>query len=356
MSPHLVFVTQLVDPHDAVLGSSWRLVKGLAAVFERVTVVGNEVRGVPTLPGDVSVISLGKEKGAGSIARGLRYERALAGVRNADALLAHMCPDYLTAAAPIAKFKRMQTLLWFAHPRDSRRLRLADMMADAVLTSLPGAYPRPGPKVRAIGQAIDVDAIAPEPSAPRAGELRLLALGRTSDSKRFDVAIAGVAKARELGADARLRIVGPATTSHEERVRAALREQIVRSGLEERVTIEGGVAPEQVPHLIAHAHALINTTVDGSADKTVFEAMAAGRPAIVSNPVFRDLLNGLPIELRFTAGDAGSLGARIAAFAAAQVDLEVLGPELRSRVVSGHSLSHWADAVRDMVDELRRQG
>jgi glycosyltransferase involved in cell wall biosynthesis len=170
------------------------------------------------------------------------------------------------------------------------------------------------------------------------------------------VAIAGVAKARELGADARLRIVGPATTPHEERVRAALSEQIVRSGLDERVTIEGGVAPDLVPNLIADAHVLINTTVDGSADKTVFEAMAAGRPAIVSNPVFGSLLDTLPIELRFTAGDAGSLGARIASFASAQIDRELLALELRSRVVSGHSLSHWAMAVRDTVDELRRRG
>ena len=350
----LIFVTQLMDPDDPVLGATAGMVEALCDRFERVVVIANEVRRAPE---GIEVVSLGKEHGRGTVARGLAYQRVLARVfrrDRPDALLAHMCPVYLTAAAPRAKLARVPTILWFAHPRDSWALRTAERFSEVVLTSMPGSYPRPGPKVRVIGQAVDLDRFPMAAHAPRADDIvRLVALGRTSDSKRYDLAIGGVAAARAAGAEIRLRIVGPSTNAREQAERVRLADRIGALGLSEAVTLQDGVPAAQVPDLLASSDALLSTTVDGSGDKAVFEAMASGRPVITSNPVFADLLGSLPLSLTFPTADVPALGACLAAFAAADAAAVTdTGTRLAARVAQGHSRAHWADAVHDVVDRL----
>ncbi len=353
----LVFATQLWDPDDPVLGFTPGLVDALAAPFDRVVVVANEVRGTPSdLPRNVQVVSLGKERGAGRWTRGARFEAVfwrIARRERPDAILAHMCPEYLVLAAPIARLSRIPTLLWFAHPSDGPKLARADGLADAVLTSVPGAYPRPGPKVRAIGQAIDLDAFGFTPAPVRsAGDpFELLALGRTSDSKRYDLALCGVAAARERGVNARLRIVGPSGTDRERRIRADLRELAGRLRLGEAASVEDGVPHRAVPGLLGAADALLNTTVDGSGDKTVLEAMAVGRATLVTNLAFGELLGGT--GLLVPGGDADALAAAIEVLAtSAEEQRESLGRDLRARVERGHSIEHWAAAVAAVVEEV----
>jgi glycosyltransferase involved in cell wall biosynthesis len=350
----LIFVTQLIDPEDALLGSVPGMVEALGERFERVVVIANETRSVPE---GMEVVSLGKERGRGRCVRGGAYEHALMSLLRSsrfDGLLAHMCPVYLTAAAPLTTVAHVPRLLWYTHPRDSRTLRTAEHLADVVLTALPATYPRSSARVRPIGHAVDVDRFAHvAPATRRDGPLRLLALGRTSDSKAYGVAIDGVGRAHAQGVDVRLRIVGPATTAAELDERARLEARIRLSGLAGAVTIEPGVPSSEVPGLLEGCDALLSTTIDGSGDKAVFEAMAARRPAIVSNPAFAELLAGTRLGLTFPTDDATALGERLAAIAAADpTAFAESGALLHDRVREGHSRVHWAAAVHDVVDEL----
>ena len=350
----LILVTQLMDRDDPVLGSVAGMVEALSERFEKVVVIANEVRRGSE---DVEVVSLGKEHGRGRAARAFAYQGALARLLRRDrpdALLAHMCPVYLIAAAPLTRTLRVKTVLWFAHPQDSVKLRTAERLSDIVLTSMAGSYPRPGTKVRAIGQAVDLDRFPLTAPSPRAvGVSRLVAIGRTSDSKRYDLAIEGVAAARSCGADVTLRIVGPATNAHERAERIRLAGRIGALGLTEAVTLEDGVPASQVPGLLAESDALLSTTIDGSGDKAVFEAMAVGRPVVTSNPVFADLLADVPLTLMFPTGDVQALGSRLTALARAEpAAVADTGAVLAARVARGHSRAHWADAVHDVVDRL----
>jgi glycosyltransferase involved in cell wall biosynthesis len=359
----LIFVTQKVDERDPVLGFAPRLVRALAERVDAVTVIANEVGDRPASFGsNVEVVSLGKERGAGRFERAVRFERAMleAARRGADAVLAHMCPEYVNLAAPVAKAHGMPTLLWFAHPARSTQLRVADRLADAVLTSLPGAYPLDSAKVHVIGQATDVEGLAPCPSLRRRRALRVVAIGRTSPSKGFDVVIRAVARCMERGTDLAVRIVGPSTTPAERHHRAQLERLIGERGLDGRVTIEPGVAPSEVRGIVCASDVLVNAMVAGSGDKVVFEAAALGRPVIVSNPAFRTLLRDLPLELTFAERDADALADRLRALAAANAaTIRAVTNALRTRVIAEHSLDHWADAVVGVVHQLlasRRAG
>jgi colanic acid/amylovoran biosynthesis glycosyltransferase len=255
-----------------------------------------------------------------------------------------MCPAYLVAAEPAATARRMRTLLWFAHPSVTRTLAAAERLADAVLTSLPGSYPRSSSKVRVIGQAIDTGALAFAPRPLQPARVRLVAIGRTSPAKGFDVAIRAVAILREEGMDATLQIVGPSTTADEQRHREELVALASRLGVSEDVGIEQGVPPDAVADLIRGSDIVVNAMVAGSGDKVVFEALALGRPVLVSNPSFAHLLANPSVELRFAPGDARVLADRIAGLSRAG-DLMPALVSLRGRVEREHSLAHWADSV-----------
>jgi glycosyltransferase involved in cell wall biosynthesis len=265
-----------------------------------------------------------------------------------------MCPVYLNLAAPVTKSLGVRTILWYAHPARSAGLRLAERLADVVLTSLPGAYPGRTREVLAIGQAIDVEAFPyAEPRLPD-GSLRLLALGRTSPSKGYPVAIRGIARACERGPDVRLRIVGPATTAAERRHREELLRLIDELGLQEAIALESGVHRGDARDLLQWCDALVNTTIPGSGDKVVFEAMATGRPVLVSNPAFAPALRDLPLPLQFSDGNGEGMADRIVDLMLTDTDVrQEIGRELRRRVEEGHSLAHWTDRVIQLVTEGR---
>lgn len=361
MSPravrHVVFVTQVVDQTNPTLGFVTGWIRALAAQADRVTAIGNEVRGRVDLGSNVEVVSLGKEREAGRLRRGAALERVVwdAGRAPGTVLLAHMCPIYLDLSAPVAWIRRTPTMLWFAHPEVTPALKVAEPLTDAILTSLPGAYPRPGPKVHVIGQAIDTEALTfDEGTGRHGGVLRLVALGRTSPSKGFDRVIRGVANARGRGIDVRLRIVGPSTTDAERSHLVELSRLIERESLEDVVGLEPGVDPAGIAEVLRDADGLVNAMVAGSGDKVVFEAMAIGRVPIVSNPAFRELLQDLPLPVMFDRDDEQALADRIAGLAAAPAEVvDRTRRELRRRVERGHSLTGWAERVLSIAAQLR---
>ncbi len=343
----LIFVTQVLDPTDSVLGFVPTYLAPLSRRVERLVVIANEVRSVPE-DLNAEVISLGKEQGHSRYRRFLRYEAVLSRLareRGQKSLVAHMCPVYLTLAAPIMRAAKVPILLWFAAPMDTRTLRVAERLADAVLTTAPGSYPRASRKVRCIGQGIDMTTF---PYAPPEGGpgLNLVALGRTSSDKRFPMIIEALRRVRNHGVPATLRIVGPATTDAERRHRADLDAMIADPALTGAVSLHAGIEHACVPRLLSRSSALVNATADGSADKTVFEAAACGRPVLAASRAFDGLLEGLPLDLRFAPDDLDGLTERIVGLArASNAELALISSELRSRVEREHSNDHWADQV-----------
>ena len=352
----LIFVTQLIDPGDPVLGFVVRQVQVLARHVERLDVVANEVRMAPAELG-APIVSLEKEKGRGQAGRGLRYGAVVTGMARRlrpATILAHMCPIYLNLAAPIAKAFDALTLLWFVHPSDTASLRLAERLADGVVTALPASYPRSSAKVRHIGHAIDTEAFAVTPVDHRQGSLRLLAVGRTSPVKGYPTVIRAVARARAAGVSAELTIVGPSTNDLERRHRHDLRRLVGELSLDDVVRLSEGVAPADVPPLVKDADTVVNATLGGSADKVVFEAMACGRPALFSSPAFEPLVAGSPLELRFSESDPAALADRMVELSQASAQTLIrLGGWLRDRVERQHSLEHWAAGVAAYAEELR---
>ena len=357
----LVFVTQTVDADHPVLAQTVDLVRALAARCESVTVLCDSVHR-HDLPGNVRFRTFGARTRP---ARGLRFVRAAAASllprrTRPDAVVVHMVPLFVLLAAPLTKVLRIPVLLWYTHWNAGRSLRLAIPLVDAVLSVSAGSFPLATSKLHATGHAIDVARFTPSEDPPADGPLRLLALGRTARWKGYDTMLRALELATERGLDARLELRGPQLTEDERAHRRELEASIAASGvLRDRVLIEPPVARDEIPALLRAADALLSATQPRESetlDKVVYEAAACGVPVIASNTALDEFLAGLPVELRFRARDAESLAETLLAFAAAGSKARRdTGAELRRRVVAGHSVESWADAVTKIVAAQTRE-
>jgi glycosyltransferase involved in cell wall biosynthesis len=357
----ILFVTQTVDADHPVLAQTVDLLRTLAARCESVTVLCDSVRR-HDLPGNVRFRTFGASN---RLARGLRFSRAVAASllpRHArpDAVLVHMVPLFVLLVAPLTKVLRVPVLLWYTHWNAGRSLRLATPLVDAVLSVSSGSFPLATSKLRATGHAIDVARFTPSEEAPTEGPLRLLALGRTARWKGYDTMLRALELATERGLDARLELRGPQLTTDEKAHRGELEAIVAASDLlRDRVRIEPPLARDEIPSRLRASDALLSATQPRESetlDKVVYEAAACGVPVIASNTALDKFLAGLPVQLRFRARDAESLAQTLLGFSEAGPKARrEAGAELRRRVVAGHSVDSWADAVTKIIAAQTRE-
>jgi glycosyltransferase involved in cell wall biosynthesis len=351
----LVFVTQEVDPEHAVLAQTVDLVRALSSRVDELAVVARDVQW-DDIPANVSVRTFDEP---GKIRRGLAFERALAAaLPGADAVFVHMVPEFAVLAAPMARVRRLPILFWYTHWHVSRQLRIAARVASVVLSVDASSFPIASPKVRGIGHAIDVDRFEAVPPAQHEGPLRLLALGRTARWKGLATLLDAISLARAQGADVALEIRGPSLTDDERAHRLELERRIASDPeLRSHVELLPPVSRDEVPRLLAANDVVVspNEPRSGSTlDKAVFEAAACARPELSTNESFAPLLGGLALPLLAPPRDAAALAAAIAGVAAADPAVRAqTGSVLRERVVARHSLDHWADAVLQVISEVR---
>jgi glycosyltransferase involved in cell wall biosynthesis len=336
----IVFITQQVDPGHPALAATVPKVRALAQLVDEVVVLADGVvEGV--LPENCRIRTF---RAGHKALRGARFESALArelsGLRG-GAVVAHMCPIYAVLAAPVVRPLRIPVVLWFTHWRASSLLRAAERVSTAVTSVDFRSFPLPSKKVHAIGHGIDLKEFPC--SSPREGSgMRLLALGRYSTAKGLDVAIAAIPLA---GPDVELHVFGPALSDEERAHRSELEQLVAELALNGRVTIGDQVARADVPALLTTHDALVNNMRAGAPDKVVYEAAAACRPVLASNPIFDGLLDP---EQRFTRWDPRALAERIQALDEMSPEARAaLGQRLHKRVAEGHSVQSWARGILD---------
>ena len=328
----LVFVTQKVDASHPTLGASEAMVRALAARVDELVVFTASCRG--DLPANVRVRIFGAPVQA---LRGARFDLGLARELTRGrptALLAHMSPVYALLAAPLLRPFGIPVLLWFTQQRGGAHLGRAERVVDAILTVDTRSVPLASSKVHAIGHGIETGLFECAERPSHEG-LHLLSLGRYSDVKGHDVVIRALPALR----GAQLTVCGEEATPNDVHVRAQLEGLVRELGLQERVHLVDAVPHGEVPRLLAESDVLVNATHGASADKVVFEALAACTPVVAASPVFDGLL---PPELRFIDGDPAGLASAVRAATALSIpDLRIL----RARVEAEHSVDHWADSV-----------
>jgi glycosyltransferase involved in cell wall biosynthesis len=347
----LVFLTQSFDPAATILGVTRDWVAALAQHAGGVDVVALSV-GAGDQPPGVRAFSLGKERSAGRLQQTAALYRALARtVPGATAVFVHMVPRLALLAWPAAAACRCPIALWYAQGGIDSSLRVATRLASWILTPTRGSFPLSGPgvdaKVVVTGHGIDTTRWTPT-DAESAEPGRLLAAGRLSPSKRYDLLIESVALLRSR--DWRLRIVGGPLHSPDRAHAEALRSQVQDRGLSGRVELAGPVSYERMAGEYRAAWALAHTSATGSLDKVVLEAMACGTPVVSTAPSSRVAFGSCAAALWCDEDRPETIAARLdEVLAWTPSHRSEVGAAVREQVEREHSLAGWANRVATLL-------
>ncbi len=348
----LVFLTQVVDAEDAVLGFVPRWLSGLAQHCERVRAITLEAGDLSTLPANVDVRVVGRR---GKLLRWLRYRRFLREAlveQGFDAVLAHMVPRYALLAAGPARRADARVYLWYTHAGVDRRLLAAVDAVEKVFTASPESLRVDTQKRVVTGHGIDLAhfTLREEESTARP---RLLSVGRLTASKDPLTVLEALSLLAGRGRDLVLDWVGGGMTAADEAFGRTVQERTRELGLAQRVHFAGAVPYREVPGWYARSTVVVNASRTGSVDKVVLEAMASGRAVVSCNESIPPVLESLGAEreqLRFSPQDAPALAQRIEAL----LDLgpagrAALGARLRGIVARDHDVDRlMTRLVREM--------
>ncbi|MFT5049096.1 MAG: glycosyltransferase involved in cell wall biosynthesis [Chlamydiales bacterium] len=338
----LVFVTQVLDPSDAVLGFVGRWVEGLAAHCECVRVLALE-EGPGDWPGNVDVRVIGRR---GRVARYFRYRRFLSeafGRDGFDTILTHMVPRYSNLAAGLARRHGAGHFLWYTHKGVDRRLLRAVEQVDKVFTASSESLRVDTPKRVVTGHGIDLrhfDGLSEPPATP----LRLLSVGRLTPAKDPLTLLAAFSILIARGHDLHLDLVGAGLTGSDGAFERTVADQIALGGeaLAGRIERPGAVGYQDIPAYYRRASLFVSTSLTGSVDKVVLEAMASGRPVVTCNESFPPILAELGPQaalLGFEKGNAEQLAERIESLLELGSEgRRALGTKLRALVQRDHEV------------------
>lgn len=295
----LLVITQVVDKNDSDLGFFHRWIELLAARAERVLVVCLK-EGSHALPANVTVLSLGKEKGASRWQYVKRFYKIIWSRRKEyNGVFVHMNPEYIILGGLLWRLWGKKILFWYTHKAVNLRLRLAEMLATKIFTPSKESFRLRSKKVEITGHGIDVQefdrtSLRPPTSRREAApgklpQLRLLSVGRISPVKDLETVIKAVDELRKRGVMAELDIVGDTKMPQDEEYKKTLADLIVAAGLSNFIRMNGGVAYDKMGDIYRTHDLFVHTSRTGSIDKVVLEALAAGLTVFSSSEAFADL-------------------------------------------------------------------
>jgi len=344
----ILIVTQAVEADSPTLGFFVEWLREFSRQCDEVFVVGLAV-GRHDLPPNVHVMSMGKERGAGKLARLFAFWKHLyTALLKVDGVFIHMCPEYLIAGWPLFAAGRKPVLLWYAHRQSNLRVRLGAKMADVIGTVGEGSFPLADPKVRIMGHGIPTDRFAPEAGTPTPG--RLIAVGRVTPIKRLELMIDAVGIMKRKGREVRLDLWGDPAASGDHAYKETLERRIKEHGLSEAVIFRGAAVYGKMSAVDASASVALNAAPDGALDKAVLEAMACARPVVATNRNFAPLF-GADAERCLASDDPADIAAKIEA----HLDRSdpALGARLRAIVEREHSLKRLISRILSAYERPR---
>lgn len=358
----LLFLTQVLDRDDGVLGFVVRWVEEFAKHTDAVRVVALEVGNTSGLPANVDWVEIGRK---GRIGRYLKYRRTLKAAfgEGFDVVLAHMVPRYALVAYEPSKRAGARLYLWYTHKGVDERLRRAVTVVLKTFTASDESLRVETPTRTVTGHGVDTDHfdLAPADWTAR----RVLSVGRLTPAKDPLTLIRALRLVLDAGHAARVDWVGGGLTTADVGFADEVRAAIAGADVGDTFTLLGEVPYSAVADHFGRANVLVNASHTGSVDKVVLEAMAARRAVLSCNESFPPIFAGLDDPaafgeraalgrstwLAFAKGDAEDLAAKLSfLFDQAPEVLAQLGEDLRTLVVRDHGVEN---LCARLIEEMR---
>lgn len=338
----LLIITQKVDKDDQLLGFFIDWLDLLAKKFEKITILCLE-RGEFILPGNVQVLSLGKDRGTSKLKQLSNFYFLLFTLRNDyDAVFIHMNPLWVVLGGWYWHLTRKKIFFWYTSGGITTKLRLAEKFANTIFTASSESFRLPSKKIIVTGHGIDTELFRPSENLKiKSEKLKILSVGRISPVKNYEVLIDAAQILKNRGSDFLITIIGEAPLEKDKSYEENLKLKIKSLNLENNFDFIGKVGHKNLPAYYQSHDLFVHLSRTGSLDKTILEAMACRMNVLSSNDAAR---NFLPLELIFDGDNPKELADKIATTRNKEVN-----ERLRQYVVENHNLSKLIDKISGII-------
>lgn len=306
----LLVITQIVDETDSNLGFFHNWLKKIASKVDHLYIICLK-EGVHSLPNNVTVLSLGKEKNVSQFEYLWRFYGYIWRYRfDYDHVLVHMNPEYVVLAGWLWRRWNKKVLLWYMHKSVDLKLRIAEKFVTKIFTASPESFRLPSKKVQIVGHGIDLNEFATI-NKPQPGNISLCTVSRITRSKDLKTVIRGVAELKKISnVPVFLEIAGAPITLDDELYFTELKKLIIELALENSVKFLGGCNRTELAHVFGRNLIFVHSSQTGSMDKVVLEALANGRMVISSSEAYAELATE-GVVFSFKQGDSMDLARMI---------------------------------------------
>ena len=331
----LLICTQVVDKNHPILGFFHGWIAEFGKHFEKVYVIALGT-GEYSLPDNVTVLSLGKERGVTKFALVWNFYKHFRWVfftEQVDFAFFHMGAVLNILAAPFFLVRKMRstTFIWwktYGHLKWFEYLALR--FVDQVATASGDSFPVDTPKKRVVGHAINTEDFHIE-NISKEG---MVFIGRIMPVKCVDQVLEIARKLKEQGNETKLRIIG---TEPDQEYKQSLLDYVDKHDLGSSVTFVGPITHAKVVTEFKRALISINPSNTDSIDKVVLEAMVGGSIPVTNTLAFAEMLK--PFGLFTGKNDTDAMVEVVKRILAmSEQERAELSQSLRNIVVDNHAL------------------
>ena len=331
----LLIITQKIDSRDPILGFFHRWIEEFAKHCEHIHAVCL-FEGEHSLPNNVHVHSLGKEKGVGKIGRVIQFYSYVFSLRKEyDAVFVHMNPIYIVLAGWIWGILGKRIALWYTHKHVDIKLKIAHLFVSKIFTASKDSFRFLSEKVEVVGHGIDTKWL--NQVIDIKDTLNIITIGRLSPIKRVEDIIQAVQHLHDNDIKVHFDVIGGPVYEREKEYAQGLQTYVDDNNLTEYVTFHGAIPHDQIKGYLLSADVFVNASETGSLDKAGLEAMSVGIPLVTSNVAFRDMLGVYEKELFFKSRDPDMLSRKLEKFSKSEKKREIV-TFLQEKVREAHSL------------------
>ena len=284
----ILIFTQKVDKNDSVLGFFHNWLVEIAKKAESVEVICLE-KGIYSLPKNVTVYSLGKEKGVSKIGQLKNLYHYVLLIRGSyNKVFVHMNQEYVLLLGIYWKLKGIPVYLWRNHPRGDFLTRIAILLSTKVFCTSKESFTARFKKTVIMPVGNDQNIFKPVSGIVRK-KYSVCMVGRISPIKHIELALQAVNILVLSGTQISFDIVG-SPTEKDLAYYDSLKKYIVGNNLSSSVNLLQDVPFLKHPEIYSSYEICLNLTESGSFDKSIVGATSCGAIPLVSNTSLSGLL------------------------------------------------------------------
>lgn len=312
-----LIVTQKIGLNDDLLGFFHGWIGEFAKHAEKITVIALGV-GEYSLPDNVKILSLGKERGNSKLSYFFNFYRYIWQYRHDyDAVFVHMNKEYVILGGIFWRLAGKKIGLWYQHKKVSLWLKLAELLCHVIFTASEESFKLASEKVKYVGHGIDLKNFSGAAKRPAGDGFKIIYLGRISEIKNQKLLVEAmnilinIRRAGNISAE----LIGAPVTAEDKIYLSELEQLVEKYGLEKNINFAGSAPNLKIAGYLASADLSVNLCPTGGMDKAVLESLIAGVPAVALNKIFADIFRGYEKYLILQNAEAGELAEKILNFA-----------------------------------------